>query len=174
MTPPMGHTALAARLRRWLIALACLGPVAVPAQQTTVRTPEASYRAPGTVRGAGPNGATRQCRDGTYVTVPSSDAACDRHGGVLARFPLLRQPGPSTSAAIQAPVVPVAVAEPELLAPVPATPSRATSLVKAPVRPTDATALCRDGTYVRADTAVTTRCLDHGGLQLRFAPRPRR
>jgi hypothetical protein len=174
MTLPMGMTTLTARHRRWLIALACLCPAAGAAQQMTVRTPEASYRAPGTVSGAGPNGATRQCRDGTYLPAPSADTACDRHGGVLARFPLLRQPAPTSTAALQATVAPVAVVEPELRIPVPATPSRATSLVKVPMRPTDATALCRDGTYVRADTAVTTRCLDHGGLQLRFAPRPRR
>lgn len=139
-----------------------------------MRSPEASYRAPAVVRGAGPNGATLQCRDGSFPAPAAADAACDRHGGVLARFPLIRQPGPSTAADLRLPTPAAVTDEAALVAPPPVTPRRADVLVRVPSRPSDATAVCADGTYIRADSAVTARCATHGGVHLRFAPRPPR
>jgi hypothetical protein len=154
------------------------------AEATRVRSPEASYQAPAATRGSGPNGATMRCKDGSHPAANAPATACASRGGVMFRYPLV--------------VVPTAVpaGETERVIPVPAGArpregarargvgsdaataragtERGATTVPGPRRaerpPADATLLCGDGTYVRADTA-SARCGAHGGVKLRLRPR---
>jgi len=148
------------------------------AEATRVRSPEASYRAPAATRGSGPNGATMRCKDGSHPAAHAPATACDARGGVLVRYPLVVVPAP------------VPAGETERVIPVPAgarpreggrdrgpaVTARAGAATEetAPRRaarpPADATLLCGDGTYVRADTA-SARCGAHGGVKLRLLKR---
>lgn len=154
-------------------AIACIACTALAsparAQQPAVNaavstTQDSSYRAPASVRGAGPNGATMRCRDGSYPVPTAPDAACETKGGILVRFPLLRTPASSAPRAAEPSSAPMRAADPELPGP---TPSRANVVIPAERVPADATLLCRDGSYVRADTS-TARCATHGGLKGRL------
>lgn len=158
-----------------------LGGARVGAAQERVRAPEASYQAPAATRGAGPNGATMRCKDGSHPAVTAPATACDARGGVLVRYPLLTTP--VTPARGEETVLPVpAAARPRdgVLGRGTTTSTRTTASATAPVEtpgprravrpPADATLLCGDGTFVRADTA-SARCAAHGGVKLRFLKR---
>src|SRR5262245_59079583 len=115
------------------------------------------------VTGTGPNGAIMRCRDGSYVTTTADDS-CAAKGGILVRFPLNRVPNaPAPRARVRAPEVaaPVLDAPPTEAAPA----SRANVTVPAVRPPENATLLCRDGTYIVADT-VRARCAARGGVRV--------
>lgn len=160
-----------------LVAGASRAVGAQGAEATRVRSPEASYQAPAATRGSGPNGATMRCKDGSHPAANAPATACDARGGVLVRYPLV--------------VVPAAVpaGERERVIPVPAGArpragvrdggataatapggTEGTGPQRAVRPPADATLLCGDGTYVRADT-TSARCGAHGGVRLRFRRR---
>jgi hypothetical protein len=171
-------------MRGVVTGMACVGLVLgwarVGEAQERVRTPEASYQAPAATRGAGPNGATMRCKDGSHPAATAPATACDARGGVLARYPLVATPAAPPRGAET--VIPVpAAARPRDGARVrgatttsPAastTPPAETPGPRRAVRPpADATLLCGDGTFVRADTA-SARCAAHGGVKLRFLKR---
>jgi len=141
----------------------------VAAQEAAMAAPTTGTRAPAALRGAGPNGATLKCRDGSHPAANAPASACDGKGGVLLRYPVIRIPSAVASA-------PAVVRAPD--APRPAAPSRQPSLQATPPRtvptgapPADATMICRDGTMVRRDT-TTAACQGRGGIALRFRPRP--
>ncbi len=173
--PAPGSRALVARapfgpLTCMVAALALLAsPAAAQQPATGTARADSAYRAPGATRGAGPNGATLRCGDGSYPAPLASDAACEGKGGVRVRFPLLRTPAPASTRVRPAPTAPPAVnAESETPKP---TESRANVRIPAERPPADATLLCKDGTFIRADTSAA-RCGAHGGLQVRLR-RPR-
>ena len=153
--------------------VAALLPLPALAQQAgTVppARPDSSYRAPASVRGAGPNGATLRCRDGSHPAPLAPETACDGKGGVAVRYPRIATPAAPTRATAPAASTPPAAAvqaEPEAPAP---TPSRANVRIDAERPPADATLHCNDGTFIRADTSAA-RCASHGGLRARI---PRR
>ncbi|MBM3884480.1 MAG: hypothetical protein FJ361_01380 [Gemmatimonadetes bacterium] len=153
-----------------LAAIAVAAPVAAQeATMTASGNNDSSYRAPAVRRGAGPNGATLKCRDGSHPAANAPASACDGKGGVLLRYPMLRIPArPTTPATVKAP-------EP----PRPATPARPTAVRAAPAAtiptgepPADATQICRDGTMIRVDT-TTAACAAHGGVALKLRRRSR-
>lgn len=155
---------------RCLAALVVAAPVAAQeAAMTAPSTSDSSYRAPAARRGAGPNGATLKCRDGSHPAANAPASACDGKGGVLLRYPMLRIPArPTTPATVKAP-------EP----PRPTAPSRPTAVRAAPAAtiptgapPADATQICRDGTMVRVDTTATA-CAARGGVALKLRRRSR-
>lgn len=142
--------------------------------------------------GMGPNGATLRCRDGFFPAPGAPDAACQDHGGVLARFPLRRTPSraaeaqaaartegearraargaSSTSAAMAA--ARSDSARPAGFEPIAVRRARADSLNRAAnTRPDGATLLCTDGTWIVRDT-VQARCRPHGGVRVVFPPAP--
>lgn len=151
--------------------VAALLPLPALAQQagTAPARADSSYRAPASVRGAGPNGATLRCRDGSHPAPLAPETACDGKGGVAIRYPRIATPAPPQGAATPtARTAPTALqAEPEAPAP---TPSRANVRIDAARPPADATLHCNDGTFIRADTSVA-RCASHGGLRARITRR---
>lgn len=157
-------------LRCLLLALCVASPVtAQEAALAASPSRDSSYRAPAALRGAGPNGATLKCRDGSHPAANAPASACDGKGGVLLRYPTLRVPGrPTTPATVKAP-------EP----PRPATPARPTAVRTAPAAtvptgepPADATQICRDGTMIRVDT-TTAACAARGGVAIKLRRRSR-
>jgi hypothetical protein len=134
--------------------------------------------APAGTRGAGPNGATLRCRDGSHPAPGAADAACADKGGVAARYPLIPIPGapPAEQRAAARRAASEAAQKKATAAEVRAAPPtvgpRNATVVPVEPRPADATLLCNDGTVIRADTTAT-RCATHGGLKGRFTPRPR-
>lgn len=159
-----------------LPAMLVMGARGAAAQQASAVSPvraDSAYRAPADTRGAGPNGATLRCRDGSYPAPKAPDSACDGKGGVLVRFPLIPVPARRTDAA---PARSLRTLPPgATLATPPAAPtaeSRAAERVPAAVPPANATLLCRDGTYIVSDTTAA-RCAAHGGVRGRFPVRPR-
>ena len=138
------------------------------AQQASQPAPtDVGYRAPASVRGSGPDGATLRCRDGSYPAPMAPESACDGKGGVRARYPLLKTPAaPGAPAPRSRPAPAPAEAAPT----VEPTPSRANVIVPAVRPPEDATLMCTDGTFIRADTSAA-RCAANGGVKLRFPPR---
>lgn len=155
---------------RCLAALVVAVPVAAQeAAMTAPSTSDSSYRAPAALRGAGPNGATLKCRDGSHPAANAPASACDGKGGVLLRYPMLRIPArPSAPAMVKAPA-----------APRPTAPARPTTLRAEPPTtvptgepPADATQICRDGTMIRVDTTAAA-CAARGGVAHRFRRRPR-
>lgn len=164
------------RLRSALTAaLLLVVPALLPAQAsgTSSATPVA---APPPMTGAGPNGATLRCRDGSYPPTGAAETACDARGGVLVRFPMRRVPTPRPVTERVVPTSPAAAAVRDTAAPAGFVPW---SLRQAQGReaqrnagpPPNATLLCNDGSYIAADTAAV-RCADRGGLKLRIAQRP--
>lgn len=148
------------------------------AEAMRVRSPEASYRAPAATRGSGPGGATMRCKDGSHPAADAPATACDARGGVLVRYPLVVVPAPVPAGETER-VIPVpAGARPREGARDrgPAATARAGAATeeagprRAARPPADATLLCGDGTYVRADTA-SARCGAHGGVKLRLLKR---
>ena len=164
-----------ARLSTGALMVALLtAPVA--AQQAAVQAAPASggadssYRAPGSVRGTGPGGATLRCRDGSHPAPFATDAACGEKGGVLMRYPVTRTPAPpapriTTTSSRPRPAVRQATlpSASDLLAATPASGAATAS----PRPPADASLLCADGTYVRADTSAA-RCAARGGVRARL------
>lgn len=136
--------------------------------------------------GMGPNGATLRCRDGFLPPAGAPDAACQGHGGVLARFPLRRTPSRATEAQATARAeaearerergssssnAAMAAARADSTRPTGFEPyavrrARADSLNRAAATPpAGATLLCTDGTWIVRDT-TQARCASHGGLRL--------
>jgi hypothetical protein len=160
----------------WVVgtsALLCVVSSASLASQTPVATP-AAVRAdsalvrPTDLRGLGPNGATLRCRDGSYPAPFAPESSCDAKGGVLVKFRVRGTPAP-LPAPPAAPAAPASVTAPLMERP----PSKANTVIAAPVKPEGATLLCRDGTFVVADTSAI-RCAQRGGVKVRFLPsRPR-
>ncbi|MFM8566549.1 MAG: hypothetical protein ACKOCV_02520, partial [Gemmatimonadota bacterium] len=153
-----------------LAALAVAVPVAAQeAAMTAAGRSDSSYRAPATRRGAGPNGATLKCRDGSHPAANAPASACDGKGGVLLRYPMLRIPArPTTPATVKAP-------EP----PRPATPARPTAVRAAPAAtiptgepPADAPQNCRDDTLLRLATPAPAGAA-RGGDARKLRPRSR-
>lgn len=139
----------------------------IGAQTAEARSGDASYRAPGTVVGTGPNGATLRCRDGSHPAPMAPDAACQGKGGVLLRYPVRRTAAPSAT-----PALVTAPAAPTIPAPTPPARVRPTGDGVIPARrpPADATLLCVDGTFITADTAAAA-CGAHGGVKVRLLKR---
>lgn len=137
------------------------------AQTAEARRTDESYRAPGSVTGSGPNGATIRCRDGSHPAPMAPDAACSAKGGVLLRYPLRRTAAPSSAPALIA-----APATPTIPAPQPPARVRPAGDGVVPVRrpPADATLLCVDGTFITADTSAAA-CGARGGVKVRFLKR---
>ncbi|MBL8996614.1 MAG: hypothetical protein JNL44_04770 [Gemmatimonadetes bacterium] len=164
------------------LLLAVLAPRTLEAQDTAIvvnprpaapGAPAPAGRPVESVRGAGPNGATLRCRDGSYPAALAPDSACEGKGGVLVRFPLLRTPQngtPAVRATGPRPLPGDTVVTPAIkLDPVP---DRSNVLVPAELPPADATLQCGDGTYVVRDTS-STRCAGKGGVAMIFPPRRR-
>lgn len=157
--------------RLFLLTALCVA-VPVAAQEAIMVAPgatDSSTRAPAALRGAGPNGATIRCRDGSHPAPNAPAGACDDKGGVLLRYPMLRVPARTSAPAL------VKAPEP----PPSASPSRPAALMTAPpgstpagAPPADATQVCRDGTVIRVDTTAAA-CAARGGVGLRFRRRPR-
>lgn len=137
------------------------------AQTAEARSGDPTYRAPGTVTGSGPNGATIRCRDGSHPAPMAPDAACATKGGVLLRYPLRRTAAPSSAPALLA-----APATPTFPAPKPPARVRPAGDGVVPVRrpPADATLLCMDGTFITTDTSAAA-CGAKGGVKARFLKR---
>ncbi len=146
---------------------------AASAQEAAIAAPSGTgTRAPAALRGAGPNGATLKCRDGSHPAANAPSSACDGKGGVLLRYPMLRTPASANasanaSAVVRAPAPPRPVAAPRQ----PTVRGAPTPTVPLGPPPEDATMACRDGTMIRRDT-TTAACASHGGIALRFRPRP--
>lgn len=160
---------------RMIGAAALLCAVTMPSlrAQTPVAT-QAAVRAdsslvkPTDLKGMGPNGATLRCRDGSYPAPFAPESACDAKGGVLVKFRVRGTPAP-LPAPPATPAAPQSVTVPLMERP----PSKANMVIAPAVRPEGATLLCRDGSYVVADTSAT-RCAQKGGVKVRFLPgRPR-
>ena len=160
------------RMTRLFLLAALTVAVPLPAQDAALAAPrsaDSSSRAPAALRGAGPNGATLKCRDGSHPTANAPASACDGKGGVLLRYPMLRIPArPSAPATVKAPE-----------APRPTAPTRPTTLRADPPTtvptgepPADATQICRDGTMIRVDTTAAA-CAARGGVALRLRRRSR-
>lgn len=163
---------LASLSPRGVAVLLIAGVVDLGAQEAALRTTPArgadsAYRAPAMVMGTGPGGATIRCRDGSHPAPNAPDIACQEKGGVLLRYPVRRQPARATTPTLMA-----APSVPRVAEPVPPARVRPTEgeAIRAPRPPTDATLMCGDGTFVRADTA-SARCGAHGGVKIRFQPR---
>lgn len=140
---------------------------------TKVHAPEASYRAPAEMRGTGPGGATLRCADGSHPAPMAPASACATRGGVLFRYPLRTSPTASGAGgeATEIPVPPAARARTTSGATTHrADAARGDTPRRAPRPPSDATLLCDDGTFIRADSA-SARCAAHGGVKLRFVRR---
>lgn len=144
-------------------------------------TSNAAVLTPAGTRGAGPNGATLRCRDGSHPAPGAADTACADKGGVAVRYPLVpipgAPPGEQRAAARRASsdAAQRKAAEARVRAEPPAPPAaerRAATVVPVEPRPADATLLCHDGTVIRADTTAV-RCAAHGGVKGRFSARPR-
>jgi hypothetical protein len=147
------------------LAIVVGGSDALAAQQTT--TPADSGRVtPANLRGTGPNGATLRCRDGSYPAPMAPDSACEGKGGVLLRFRLRGTPPPLPARAVPVAPAPAQVSAPPDVRP----PSRASVFVPPPPAPAGATLMCKDGTYIVADTS-SVRCASNGGVKLRFRSR---
>lgn len=142
--------------------------------------------------GMGPNGATLRCRDGFLPPAGAPDAACQGHGGVLARFPLRRTPSRASEAQATARAEAEArggaraasgsnaamaaaradSARPAGFEPIAVRRARADSLNRAAnTPPVGATLLCTDGTWIVRDT-TQARCRSHGGVRLIIPPAP--
>jgi hypothetical protein len=157
------------------VAVLTLPPVASAQAPAATPTPGAAEAredrrgriTPSNLRGLGPNGATLRCRDGSYPVPFAPESACDGKGGVMVKFRVIGTPAPVPEPVL--PAAPAAVREPAPTRP----PSRANEFIPAPTRPQGATLLCRDGTYIVADTSAG-RCASHRGVKVRFAtPRGR-
>lgn len=145
-------------------ALGAQQPTPPPANAPALRPSDSTRVVPSELTGTGPNGATLRCRDGSYPAAFAPESACDAKGGVLVRFRLRGRPGPLPQPAAT-PAAPASLIAP----PAAARPDPATLRIEAPVKPDGATLLCRDGTYVTADTSAT-RCARNGGVKVRFRP----
>lgn len=124
--------------------------------------------------GAGPDGATLRCRDGSYPRPFAPDAECEGKGGVLVRFPVRSVPAlPNASPfAVQAdPFAHGSIAVADSSPPPGFAPfvSRAGDREPAFRVPAGATFLCANGTFVVRDTA-SVRCAAHGGVSIQFQP----
>lgn len=146
-------------------------PIDAQTPDAPAAPPPARARAADRVTGTGPGGATLRCRDGSYLVGPTEEGACATKGGLLVRFPLRRVP--------ERTVRPQAAPVPELPARTPdAVPAdavlenRARVVIPAEQPPANATFLCRDGTYIVADTS-RARCAAHRGVRLTFPAKPR-
>ncbi|MCC7001172.1 MAG: hypothetical protein IT357_03360 [Gemmatimonadaceae bacterium] len=167
-----------------VLAALLISASTVAAQSTPATQPAAAARAatprPAApaerIEGAGPNGATLRCRDGSYPAVGAPDSACEGKGGILVRFPIRRfpvaAPAPSVVAAPPLAAAPVDTATAAALREPPMT-SRAKEFIPAPRPPANATLQCQDGTFVVSDTSAT-RCATRGGVLVRFPPPVRR
>lgn len=118
---------------------------AAPAAPTAA-APTARVAAP--AAGTPPAGATFRCTDGTYSTAATSRGACSRHGGVA-------------QALGAAPAAPTAAPAPVVTPTMPAPTARAAAPTGA--APSNATALCKDGTYSMSQHRSGT-CSRHGGV----------
>lgn len=129
------------------------------------------------VRGAGPNGATMRCRDGSYPAAGAPATACDSKGGVLVRFPVRATPQPRSapSAAPAAVRSGPANAAPDTTPPAGFVPWKNRASVAATQNavpaPQGATLRCQDGTWIARDTS-SLRCAAHGGVQARISQPP--
>jgi hypothetical protein len=140
--------------------------------QTPTETVE-PVAAPVVRRGAGPNGATMRCRDGTYPAPGAAASACDSKGGVLVRFPVRVTPQPviQSVAARSAPAkAPRDTAPPAGFSPWKDRAAVAATQNAVPA-PQGATLRCQDGTWIARDTS-SLRCANHGGVQSRIAQPP--
>lgn len=159
--PSAGGLLASAALLLFVPALSAAQAVASP-----TRPADSARVTPSNLRGLGPEGATLRCRDGSYPPPFAPEAACDQKGGVLVKFRVRGTPAP-----LPAPASPPAAPASVTLPPAPERPpSRANVFIPPPERPAGATLLCRDGTYVVADTSAL-RCASRGGVQLRFPQR---
>lgn len=168
------HSPQKSRRGRLLFLLLMLIPAAAGAQGRGGL--DSTYRAPASVRGSGPGGATLRCADGSLAAPGASDAACNAKGGVGVRFPLLRTPpaAAATSASTSSrPALPVAPAASPAPAGAAAPTRERTNAPTSGRLPVDATLICVDGSYVRTDTA-SARCAAHGGVHVRLPWRPTR
>lgn len=162
------------RAKHFLIAIGAVLALTI-AEPVQAQTPEVAVPAPGLGNsGAGPNGATLRCRDGSYPAPDAPDSACDGKGGVLVRFPKLYRPGTVPAAATPEPKRPAPLTvvrdttPPEAYL---AWRERQAALQKAEAQsrmPAGATLRCTDGTWVVRDTS-SVRCVGHGGVKIRFA-----
>ena len=106
---------------------------------------------PASASDAVPMGALARCRDGSYVLAEPVESSCADRGGLLVRLPR-REP---------------------VSAPLRAGPAPIRSIQAAPAeRPANATAQCRDGSYVTTPPNGST-CGAHGGVAA-ILPEPRR
>lgn len=157
---------------RALTVVAALAAMAI-APQLAAQQAEGvrSVAAPATrTVGAGPNGATLRCRDGSYPEANAPESACEAKGGVAVRFPV-RRTAPTPSLVQAAPVTPptIRAANDSVVIPegfVSYEQRRAARTSPTPP-PANATLLCANGTYIVADT-VAARCQAYGGLLLRL------
>lgn len=147
------------------------------AQPALAQSTETAVPVVGTTgRGAGPNGATMRCKDGSYPEAGAADSACDGKGGVLVRFPVRRAPQPA--AAMRAPSPPPArravtdTTTPAGFVPWRDRRARVAAESARQRMPDGATLRCQDGEWIVRDT-TSARCATHGGVQLRIAPRMR-
>ncbi len=153
---------------RALVALAAIAATPLLAQAQPPSTVDSTRSKPVNLVGLGPNGATLRCRDGSYPAPFAADVACDGKGGVMYRFRVRGTPPPPPSRATFVAPPAAAVNAPAAERP----PSRANVVIPAERPPEGATLLCKDGSFIVADT-TSARCADRGGVKVRFLPRRR-
>ena len=179
------------RISQLFFGAAIVAALMIPAGAKAQATETAVPVGPAPV-GMCPNGATLRCRDGFFPAPGAPDAACQEHGGVLARFPLRRTPSRAAEAQATARVEAEArqrargssansaamataradSARPAGFEPIAVRRARADSINRAAnTRPAGATLLCTDGTWIVRDT-LQSRCRPHGGVQVVFPSNP--